>query len=345
MMYAYNYGRPTENYRDKFSDNVELALGEHFEILNVTFQSAEGMKSRPASQPGWRVTPYAYVLMKAKGPEVDRIAPLKLDLDFLDTSGYVVIPVESPALVVDSSDENSGMRPVKDLKFTQTIDERQAGEGKLILEITASGKGLVPDLDEIIDLEREDFELVSVDDQGVLPASFDKDSKDIQILSDRSWTVEYKAKDESAGLDKFAFNDAKLEGTTSKFQRYVDADLAEVAKVVDLEKSYSKFSWNFLYWLIPLIVCGLVGVTALLYFASQPQQVARKRFEMPEDVNPFTVLTLLKDIRTRNGISNEKGIELQNSIDRIEQFYFGDDDGDRPDDLEDVARSWLRQAK
>ena len=345
MMYAYNYGRPTENYRDKFSDTVELALGEHFEILNVTFQSAEGMKSRPAPQLGWRVSPYAYVLLKAKGPEVDRIAPLKLDLDFLDTSGYVVIPVESPALVIDASEEKSAMRPVSDLNLTQTLDERQAGDGKLIVEINATAKGLVPDLDDIIDLEREGFELVSVDDQGVLPASFEKETDDIQILSDRSWTVEYRTKESTDAMTQFAFSEPTLDGTASKFQRYEDADLVEVESLVKLEKNYGKLSWNFLYWLIPLTFLGMVGLTGLIYIANQPAKVAEQRFSMPEDVNPFTVLTLLKDIRTRNGISNEQGIELQNSIDRIEQFYFGDDSENQPEDLEGVARKWLRNAK
>ncbi|MEL7230279.1 MAG: molybdopterin-guanine dinucleotide biosynthesis protein MobB, partial [Pseudomonadota bacterium] len=36
---------------------------------------------------GWRRTSYAYLLLKAKGPEVDRIPPLKLDLDFNDVTG------------------------------------------------------------------------------------------------------------------------------------------------------------------------------------------------------------------------------------------------------------------
>ena len=345
MQYAYNYGRPTENYRDKFNDTVEMALGEHFEILNVTFQSADSMKSRPAQQAGWRISPFAYVLLKAKGPEVDRIAPLKLDLDFLDTSGYVVVPVESPALVVDCSAENPAIRPIKDLKITQTIDERQASDGKLILEITAAGKGLVPELDQIIDLERDDFELVSVDDQQVLPSSFEKETDEIQIISDRSWTVEYKAKSTEQNLDKFAFSEPKLEDTTPKYQRYEDADLVEVAQSIDLEKNYKKFSWNFLYWMIPLIVFGLIGLTGMIFIASKPKQVARERFEMPQDVNPFTVLTLLKDIRTRNGISNEKSIELKNSIERIEQQYFGDEENNQPVKLEDVARNWLRQAK
>ena len=345
MMYAFNYGRPTENYRDKFSDSVNVALGEHFEVLNVTFQKADSMKSRPAAQQGWRVSPYAYVLLKPKGPEVDRIAPLKLDLDFLDTSGYVVIPIESPALVVDCSVEKATQRPIADLEMTQTLDERQAGEGKLIVEISASGKGLVPDLDQIIDLEREDFEIVSVDDQGVLPNAFDEDASEIQILSDRSWTVEYRAKQSEAAIDEFAFSEPAIDGASSKFQRYEDADLVQVSRTIELEKNYEVFSWSFLYWLIPMFVMGLLGLTALIYFIGRPTVEVAQRFNMPEDVNPFTVLTLLKDIKARNGISDEKGRELQKSINRIEEFYFGEAAEQQPDDLNDIARSWINQAR
>ncbi len=344
MLYAYNYGRPTENYRDKFNDSVELALGEHFEVQNITFQSAESMKSRPSGKLGWRITPYAYVLLKPKGPEVDRIPSMKIDLDFLDTSGYVVIPVESPALVIDCSSEQSTMRPVADLKVTQTLDERQADDGKLIVEVSASAKGLVPDLEEIIDLEKDEFELVSVDDQGVLPTAFEKDSDAIQILSDRSWTVEYKAKSTDQTVLNYDFADAKIDEAVAKFQRYEDADLVEVERSVQLEKTYQAGSGSFLYWLIPLAFFGLVGAAGLIYAMNQPEQEIVKRFEVPDDINPFTVLTLLKDIKTRNGISNEQGVELQDSIDRIERYYFGDDAGNRPEDLEKLATTWVRQA-
>ena len=78
---------------------------------------------------------------------------------------------------------------------------------------------------------------------------------------------------------------------------------------------------------------------------NKDEEVEHKRFEMPSDVNPFTVLTLLKDIRNRNGIGNEQGIELQNSINRIEQFYFGEEDETKPEDLEKVARQWLDIAR
>ena len=141
--YSYNYGRPTENYRDKFNEMIDIALEKHFEVVSVTFISPDEMDSRPMETDGWRSTPFAYVLLKAVGAEVDRIAPLRIDMDFLDTSGYVVIPVESPAVVVDASSETVTDRPVSDLVITQTLDERMAEEGKIIVEVSATAKGLV----------------------------------------------------------------------------------------------------------------------------------------------------------------------------------------------------------
>lgn len=341
MRYSFNYGRPTEDYRDKFSNAVKQALDEHFEIQSITFQSPEGMQSIPAEQDGWRTTPYAYVLLKARGSEIDRIAPLKLDMDFLDTSGYVVIPVESPALVVDATKSES--RPVSDLEVTQTLDERQADEGKLIVEVSATAKGLVPPLKEIVNLERENFEVVSVDDQGVLPSRFDKDSDAIQILSERSWTVEYRTKDTESKVNEFAFADAKAEDAVLKYQRYEDVDLVDAEQTISLERSYSGANWSFLYWLIPVIALLFFAMTGLIVFLARPKPQAAAKFEMPEDVNPFTVLTLLRDIRQRNGISNEKANELEDSIREVERTWFGKERGSQ-ENLEELAQTWLEQA-
>ncbi|MFT5301411.1 MAG: hypothetical protein ACI814_002214, partial [Mariniblastus sp.] len=345
MRNSFNYGRPTEDYRDKFTDAVNQALEKHFEIMNVTFVGADAMKSVRAPQDGWRLTPYAYVLLKPRGSEVDRIAPLKLDMDFLDTSGYVVIPIESPAVVVDAGPEKGDARPIEDLEVVQTLDERQADESRLIVEVTASAKGLVPDLDSIVDLEREDFELVSVEDQGVLPSMFDKDGRGIQIMSDRSWTVEYRAKENAGAMTQFSFGQPKLEDVASKFQRYEDADLVESEQIVNLEKEYGSFSWGFLGWLIPLIIVGLVALVGAGYAMTRPKQHVEQRFYVPIDVNPFTVLTLLKDIKQRNGITQEKAIELEKSINRVEESYFGKTKlASDAEDLTKLARDWVSQA-
>lgn len=343
MVYSFNYGRPTEDYRDKFRDSVDQALGEHFEVVSVTFESADRMKSRPAPG-GWRVTPYAYIMLKSKGTEVDRVTPLKLDLDFLDTSGYVVIPIESPALVIDSTGDGS-TRPIEDLQVTQTLDERQSGEGKLIVEVSASGKGLIPELEEIVDLNVKDFEVVEIDDQGSLPTTFDENGSDIQILSDRSWTIQYRAKDSTQKANEFAFGKSKRPEAAVKFQRYEDADLVAADPVMTLESNYSQGGSYVLYWLLPIIALGFIGVGIVAWAVRPRQEVKAKQFEVPEDINPFTVLSLLKDIRHRNGINAKQTDELELSINRIESYYFGERTDEGPSNLTDVARSWVERAK
>ena len=343
MMYSYNYGRPTEDYRDKFNESVNQALEKHYEILSVTFQSADQMESGPALEKGWRKTPYAYILMKARGPEVDRVAPLKIDMDFLDTSGYVVIPIESPVVVVDASSKEGEPRPIEDLEITQTLDERQAAEDRLILEVSASAKGLVPPLEKILDLKRDDFEVVSIDDQGVLPANFDKDTTLPQIISDRSWTVEYKAKDGVNRPESFEFCSKLIEDASVKFQRYEDADLVDAEKTISLEKAYGSFNWSFLYWLLPLTAVGIVALVGMLILLTRPKPEVEQRFVVPSDVNPFTVLSLLKDIRERNGISTDQRTELDQSINRIESYYFGAENENTSEDLEKLATDWVQQ--
>jgi hypothetical protein len=346
LMYAYNYGRPTEDYRDKFTDAVNQALGEHFEVLNVTFQSPDTMQSRPAAQTGWRVTPYAYLLLQPRGPQVDRIAPLKLDLDFLDTSGYVVIPIESPAVVIDAGPDHGTPRPLEDLQITQTLDERQAEEGKLIVEITATGRGLIPEIDQILDLQRDNFEVVSIDDRGVLPSAFDKESDEIRIVSDRSWTVEYRARQDRKDLDRFVFATPKRDDTTARFQRYADADLVATEAEVSLEKAYGSRDWRLLLWLIPLIVLVAAGGVSAWRWKTQPAEIPDNRFQLPDEINPFTVLTLLNNIRRNNGIGDTEAGELQKSIEQVEARYFGtsETDGDAADDLEKLARRWAERA-
>ena len=77
---------------------------------------------------GWRYTPYAYILLKPRGPQVDKIPPLRIDLDFLDTSGYVVLPVESPAVPIDA--RRSSRRPAAGREARRHADARRAAGGQ-----------------------------------------------------------------------------------------------------------------------------------------------------------------------------------------------------------------------
>ena len=343
--YAYNYGRPTENYRDKFNDVVDIALEKHFEVVSVTFKSPDSMESRPADQPGWRSTPFAYVLLKAKGAEVDRIAPLKIDMDFLDTSGYVVIPVESPAVVIDASGEGDIDRPVSDLVITQTLDERMADEGKIVVEVSATAKGLVPPLEQIVKLDQKNFEVVNIDDQGVLASTFDEDSKTPQILSERSWSVEYRAVDGLGESADFSFGEPKMANVTANYQRYEDADLVDVEPKVTLVRKYGTSSWWSLVWVIPLLLLAIGGGVLAWFMRSKTEPTETRRFEVPQEINPFTVLTVLRDIKQRNGIDDKKAEELSHWINRVEAYYFGRSEQEiASEDLKALAERWVQQS-
>ena len=341
--YAYNYGRPTEDYRDKFEEATSKALVEHFEVLSVIFEDPKSMKSRRLKS-HWRITPYAYVLLKPKGPEVDKIPSLTLDLDFLDTSGYAVIPIQSQSIPISCSIGSVEARPVSDVEIVQTLDERRASEGKLILEVKATATGIVPDLDALLDLKIDGFDVVSIDDQPVVPTKFDDTTNDIQIKSDRSWSIEMAASEEKSA-EQFMFPAAKLVDAKNTFQRYDDADLVEVSNTVELEENYAQVqSWwiTFLPLLIGIPVVLVVAAAVIMLIARRPQ--VAKPFEMPEEVNPFTVIGLLKKIDQHGNIGNRDRPKLQESIVQLERHYFSQSNGDSAPDLEKLAASWIRKA-
>ena len=191
--YAYNYGSPAENYRDKFEESARGILSEHFDILSVTFHN-EKIESRGDAEEGWRVTPYAYILMKPKGPEVDSIPSLQLDFDFLDTSGFAVLPIESPRIPIDSRPVAPGPRPIENLKITQTLDERQAKDGKLVLEVKASAHGLLPEFDDLLEFAPEQFDIAVIDDQGLSVVELDAERDDGAAICERNWIIALTAK-------------------------------------------------------------------------------------------------------------------------------------------------------
>ena len=126
----YNYGRPTENYRDKFEEAAVAALDEHFEVLSVTFNKAD-VHSKAVSEYGWRVTPYAYLLLKARGPEVDQDSRAAARPRF---SRHIRIRRASRRDVADAHRRQVSRHPrrAENLEIVQTLDERQAADGKLI---------------------------------------------------------------------------------------------------------------------------------------------------------------------------------------------------------------------
>jgi hypothetical protein len=341
MYWAYNYGRPTADYRDRFQAIVTEAMKEHFEVLSVTFQT-DKVNSRALPQYGWRVTPYAYILLKARGPQVDKLPPLRLDLDFLDTSGYMILPVESPAVPLDASTARGKTRPFRKLQITQILDERQADKGKLIVEVKATAIGLVPDLDQILAFNAEGFEVVKTDDQGVSVARFDLDADTTAVVSERTWMVTLRAKEGQRAPEKFCFASAKVDAEMT-YQRYQDADLATVSAEVTLERGYGSPSYAWLWWVGGGGAALLVLLVAGFFWLRRPVAKVEGPWRLPERLTPFTVLALLRRIESKNNLAPEQQQELQQSIALLERHYFAADVNGQPD-LKRIAEDWVSRA-
>ncbi|MFY7950293.1 MAG: hypothetical protein ACOVRP_13855, partial [Gemmatimonas sp.] len=271
---------------------MTAALQENFEVVSVTF-NGEGMQSKPTDAPGWRSTPYAYLLLKARGPQVDRVPAIQLDFDFLDTSGFTVLPVGSSPVVVDAS-AKAEQRPFTDLEITQLLDERRADEGKVTLEIKAKAKGLIPSLESILQLELPGFVVTKRDDQGASVNKFAETQDGVE--SERIWLLALAPENEHERPNRFVFGRPLVEGTKATYQRYDDADLATVSPEVALTGTRNRTE--------PVWVWVLLGVAAVAYFlwflfakpAAGTAGPRQKSLALPSHVNPFTVLALLHQI-------------------------------------------------
>jgi len=343
--FYYNFGRPLENYRDKFQESITAALSENFEVQSVTFQS-EDVSSRPAKEFGWRTTPYAYLLLKSRGEQIDKIPSLKMDLDFLDTSGFVMLPIHSAALPIDASKSDPAGRPNSKLEITQTLDERQADKGKLVLEVKATAHGLVPPLEKLVDLTAaKDFTVGEIDDRGVSISRFDPESSEPVVISERNYTVTLTGREDLAALPKeFTFPGPKLEADKVTYQRYNDADLDEVEQTVSLEKQYGDVSRPWLWGLLAIPFVALAIGAAWWMNRGRVKQTAKSRFQVPAQLTPFSVLALLRNIQANDGLSTDMHRELAGSIQSLERHYFADTSVSAPD-LRTVAENWVSRAR
>jgi hypothetical protein len=342
MMFTYNYGRPTADYRDRFQTAATEALKEHFEVLSVTFET-DKVHSRAVKEYGWRITPYAYLLLKPRGPQVDKLPPLHIDLDFLDTSGYAVLPVESPAVPLDAKPERGEPRPARKLQITQILDERQAAQGKLILEIKATALGLVPELDQLLTLNPDGFDIVKTEDQGVSVSKFDPESEDIAVSSERTWLVTLHASPDRAAPRVFQFGQAKIEDAKMLYQRFNDADLVAAEPEAPLEQQYGGSGSHRLWWLIGAAIGLPVLALAAFLLMRRPKARSAGKWKLPEPLTPFTVIGLLEKIHQDGALNAEQRVQVKQAIRRLERHYFAEEsNGDGRLDLKEIGEGWLR---
>lgn len=338
--YGFNYGRPPEDYRDKFEKAARAALEEHFEVVSVTYHS-DKVESLTDPQHGWRLTPYAYLLLKPKGPQIDKVPPLKIDLDFTDTSGYVVLPITSSEVPLDAS--KAEPRPYRDLKVTQTLDERSHKEkGSLFLEVKASAHGLIPSLKELMADQVEGFETGAIEDRGLRIQELDAAAEDLSPISEHEWRVELKPK---SGVLPASFQFpavktelAKEDGLTR--QRYVDVDLVPVGETVALGGTTRRTAPWLAGGIAALVATGAGGI-AFSRRKKDGGPSGPENLPLPAHINVVSIIGYLRRLQSQDEMPSGKRAEIEREIAELEATHFGRDEASAdPAALEAIARKW-----
>lgn len=340
------YGTPPVNYREDFEKGLKERWSPGFEILSVTFHD-EKVQPRGYGRAGWRETPYAYVLLQARDPAVDRLPPLQLDLDFFDRRGPVILPVQSPLVLLDARGEGAPPRPAARLAATVVLDDREAGGGRLTLDLKVTGQGVVPELGELFDLRFPDFRMTSTNEPALSVLRVEVDDGAVAAVTERTWlvTLESAAR---AGTPVFRFPAVRREGMAVAYRRYQDADLVEVpaATVVAGVSLRPRSRWP---WAAGL--GAVAGLAAGGWWVRRHRAPAAPgpgpRHRMPAVVTPFSVVQLLRRLEADPALSwtDDQRTEMARSIREIEARHFSPEGGATPaEDPEDVARRWVARA-
>ena len=363
---------PSVNYRDRLERSINTSLSEGFEIDGIGFfdsmhPSTEVMED---GESGWQEKPLAYILLKAVDPSIERVPPVQMDLDFIDQTGPVILAIESNSPPIDAAN-TSPARPVGDLAIDQVLDTRNAEE-EVILEIRARGRGVVGGLDELLDgvesalpgyevaddgLQTHPINMADAagDDDGMFSfrrrgdedveyAEADADGVHRQTI-ERSWTVRYvPTSTMSAGDFTLPVTSEEVEAEIES--RYFDDMDLVVAQTPVIPLSGGNSLWTWIIVCVLLLV-GVVGGFALLRRDLDPAGGGDALAGiLPARSTPMGVVAALERIDAEYGasLSADRRMELRQVIARIQDRYFGPGASDVDEELDQVVRSWAKEA-
>ena len=340
---------PSE-YRSNFAKNIHAALDETFEVSSITFHDPD-VRAIDLPREGWQETPLAYVLLRAKEAAVDRIPSIQIDMDFSDQAGQVVLPVRSQVQPIDAKDKTVAARPCGELEITFTMDERGWDKGSVVVEINARGQGVIPAHLALFDYEQSGFE-VEVLDNGLSLAQFVSDGKTRHAQADRNWQFTYKRKKDVKGNATLHFPKLKSGVTVARtgYKHYQDADLVELtpdqaAGGIALSSPVAR-GLQTLGIVVGLLVVG-VSIFWFTRIKSRHVPVAEGALQLPGQITPFSVVAFLRRIQRDFDakLDQQSRTSLKAEIEAIETNFFRNEAApDKTNDLETVARKWLRVA-
>lgn len=346
--------------------NVERAVRRSFLVKDMKFHDAD-VKAYGYGKEGWQETPLAYLVLEVRDASIDHVPMLKFDLRYPPLKQYhvkppptrldnpeervpdVVLPIYSGVIPIDARQHQP--RPCTDVIVTQIFDDRARAKDRILLEVQAEGRGLLPEIDGLIELGGDrpipGFNVVRVIERGTEIAEVDSTGSPIAAVCSRTWIVELDVDDLHRDAARtFHFPQAK-DGIEVSYQHYQDADLVECGPALELGWIPTDFLRIATYLVLPvlLVVVIIVGVKYARYLAALPSRKAA--YKIPDTLEPFSVVALLRRIETDDTVDlgdDQRG-ELEADIKAVEQSYFAPDRKKQDGiDLKSNVRRWIAVA-
>lgn len=337
-------GQPVD-YKDDLEKKLRETLGERFEVVSVTFHKP-GVAPMGVSRDGWEQHPLAYLTLKAKDASVDRIPPLKLELDFSDGRGSVILPVMSSVTLVDAKGE-SPLQTTTGLEITQTLDDRKAEGGSVLLEVQARGKGIIGGIKTLVDVATlpKGLEIASTEDHGLNVAELDTTGATVVPVAERSWTVTLKPAANTGEVD-FVFPAAVQKSAKVENKHYSDADIVAATSPISLR--FGGGGGSSLWWM----ALGVIAVSAGAGFfvvRNRKKDVAvhAPTFTIPSDLTPVSAVGLLRRISSARdtALAGSQRVEIASEIEAIEKRYFAKGASESGTaDLHATMAKWIKAA-
>jgi hypothetical protein len=350
--------------RDELEMNIREALSLFFDIRSIAF-SPTNVRPRPTDRSGWEETILAYIHAKAKDASVDKIPRIQMSLDLLDMTGPISVSAESAETMIKMTDEKTPPRPFWHVDLTETLDPRElATSDEILIEVNATACGLLPELDELVDIEplRRQLPVARIEPhEGTVVRQVESWADSVHAVSERRWTVALDASslNEKPSRIELALPCPKVDDVAAKYQTYVDMDL------VDLESPMAAVGQGpaasgpeaGVPWTDPrtIYAAGAAALAVVLLAAILVSFIRRRRtrplrardvFHVPTEVDGFVVVQLLRSLGASDLVRltpAQRG-EIEAEIDRIQRSCFANGQGIPDEELRAVARRWIKTA-
>jgi hypothetical protein len=329
--------------RQRLENELRDKLSQAFQIETLVFHPPQ-TKQRSFGREGWQELPLAYVVLRAKDEAVDRLPPAQFDLEFSDGDGQVRLPVRSQVVLLDARAKSPPLRPSREVKVRQLLDDREIAKGNVRLEVVATARGLVPELDQLLKEPAQipGFEVKQTAEQGLSVASLEA-GENIEALTERRWLIELKPASDSPP-ESFAFPQSADAAYAVTNQRYDDADIVDAGATTPLHWPVTHAAGRWLWPAagIGAIVLAIIAIVAFLRLR-KPARVAARVYARPQQLTPFTLIGLLRRMHSDASLkfSPSQQQDLGGTIARLENQFFSRGETAPNADLDGIATLWL----